>query len=364
MHAADERIRIAIAVGDTVGHASTALAIAEAFRDRHADVDVLFLGTSDSLAASVLAREGAAFVAVPGGPLRRAGPQTIATSVVRTVDGVRVARAALNARGSRLAFGVGGFATGSVLIAARTIGAATAIHEANVEPGLANVLLAPIVDRVYLAHAGTRLRGLETGTPVRKVIAAVGVRHRQPPGGTLRVLITTGSRGDAWLAERVPPLLHELRRKGVGVEVMQQIGDGDAPTLVEQYATMDIPARTAAMLDMSEAYAWADVAIARAGANTIAELSITGVPAALVPLADASANHQEANARSWAAAGAGVVAPEDEAFGAAITAWLAAMATRPEMWQAASAAAQRIARPDAARRIADDCDDLMRRSRL
>jgi len=348
--------RVALAVGDTAGHAYPALAIAEAFLRRDPGAQVAFFGTPDSIAAGILAREGQTVVPVPGAALRRSGRRAQAHAVLVTLGAIRVARSALVARRARIVIGFGGFASGGVLLAARTLKLFTAIHESNVEPGLANRWLQHVVHRVYVAHAQSTLTGFHVGMPVRSAIARLATEARRPPAGTLRVLILTGSRGAGFLGTVMPDVLRPVVASGIAVEVLQQIHDDEALTLAARYASLDIAARLVPFLeDMQTAYGWADVAIARGGASTLAELAVAGVPAAIVPLADAAADHQTSNTQPWVAAGAGPAVPESAASAAALTAWLAQMASQPSAWRAASEGARTLASPGAANRLVEDC---------
>ena len=351
-------LRVALVVGDTAGHTYPALAVADACRARNADAEILFLGTSDSVAASIVDQAGEQFVPVPGSPIRNAGIAGLARAAWRTTQSITVARRILVDHRSQLAMGFGGFASGGVIIAARTLGLPTAILEANVELGLANRWLRPWVDRVFLGLGAPHASII--GVPVRPSVVALADAPPHPPHDALRILVVSGSRGADLFADRLPPVLQRLVSLGIHVEVWQQAA---APDVVrERYAALEIDARIDQFVDdIAGAYAWADVAIARGGASTIAELAIAGLPALLVPLADASANHQAANTDLWQRAGAGLAMAEHRWSDDAAVEWLHAMAADKSSWQASSLAARQLARPDAAQRIADACAALVRR---
>jgi UDP-N-acetylglucosamine--N-acetylmuramyl-(pentapeptide) pyrophosphoryl-undecaprenol N-acetylglucosamine transferase len=358
--------RLLIAVGPTAGHVYPALAIAEAYRARCPDVDVWFAGAVDALAARLLGRWGYALEPVSGSPLVNAGLGARLAAAGRVVTGLAQARRLLRARRTRLVLGVGGYASGAILLAARTMGARVAIHEANVVPGLANRLLAPFAHRVYLGSAATAraFAGrdlLVTGHPVRAAIAALAGAPRTPPerARPARVLVLSSTRGEQFLAERVPALLAVVERRGVAVEVLHQSGQLAAEAVAHTYRLAGVKATVAPYLDeIASAYRWADVVIARAGAGTIAEVAAAGVPALLVPLTDASGDHQAANAGAVATAGAGVVVREAEWRCERLAAQVVEL-LGPAAWTTAAAAARRLARPDAAARIVADCESLM-----
>jgi UDP-N-acetylglucosamine--N-acetylmuramyl-(pentapeptide) pyrophosphoryl-undecaprenol N-acetylglucosamine transferase len=357
---------VLIAVGATAGHVYPALAIADAYRARCPDVDVRFAGVADPLPARLLAAHGQALQPVSSSPLVGVGMAGQLAALARVVRGLAQARRLLRAQGARLVLGLGGYASGSILLAARTLGARVAIHEANVVPGRANRLLAPFAHRVYLgfATAAPALRNrdpLVTGHPVRAAIAALAPVRREAPGRDrpARVLVLNSTRGERFFAERVPSLLAALDRRGVAVEARHQSGQVAVDDVALAYRRAGVKAAVAPYLEEIAAdYRWADLVIARAGAGTIAETAAAGLPALLVPLTDASADHQAANAAAVAAAGAAITVREAD--------WqcdsLAAQATallRPAAWTAAAAAARGLARPDAAARIVADCEASM-----
>lgn len=349
-------LRLALVVGDTAGHTHPALAVAEAI-SRHAPAaNVIFLGTADSVAASIVMRAGHRFIPVPGSPIRRATLAGLARAATHTMQSIAMSRRILADHHTQLVMGFGGFASGGVLLAARSLKLPTAILEANVDVGLANRWLRPWVTRVF---QGLGPSPSSTGVPIRASIETETAMHRSSPHVPLRVLVTSGSRGSDFFSERVPLALAQLSALGIRTQVRQQ-SNSPGP-LRERYAALKIDATIDAFVDdVGVAYAWADVAIARGGASTIAELAAASVPALIVPLADASANHQEANAVLWHRAGAGVAIPERDWRDDTAVAWLRAMATDESSWRAHSQAARTLARPNAAVDIATACLRLIR----
>jgi UDP-N-acetylglucosamine--N-acetylmuramyl-(pentapeptide) pyrophosphoryl-undecaprenol N-acetylglucosamine transferase len=360
------RRRLLIAVGPTAGHVYPALAIAEAYRARHPDVEVRFAGAVDALAARLLGRAGYALESVSGSQLVNVGLGARLAAAGRVVKGLAQARRLLRAPRTRLVLGVGGYASGAILIAARTLGARVAIHEANVVPGLANRLLAPFAHRVYLGSAAAvpAFAGrdpLVTGHPVRAGIAALAAERRAAPGRDrpTRVLVLSSTRGERFLADRAPELLAAVERRGVAVEVLHQSGRLPADAVANGYRRAGVKATVAPYLDeIASAYRWADVVVARSGAGTIAEVAAAGVPALLVPLTDAPGDHQAANAAAFAAAGAGLAVRETDWQRDPLAARVAAL-LGGGAWTSAAAAARGLARPDAAARIVADCELAM-----
>jgi UDP-N-acetylglucosamine--N-acetylmuramyl-(pentapeptide) pyrophosphoryl-undecaprenol N-acetylglucosamine transferase len=363
----EPRRPIAIVFGPTAGHVYPALAIADAYRRAASGVDVLFIGAASGPACALLDAMGEQMAMVAGSALRGVGVADKLRAVPRVVVGIVQARRVLRAHGTRLVLGLGGYASGGVLLGARTLGLRTAIHEANVVPGLANRLLAPLAHRVYLGQAAARdafavSRRLVTGHPVRADIAAMAGAARLAPHRhrALRVLVTSGSRGMGFLVERVPDLLREVERQGVTVEALHQAGDADVQPIRFAYRRAGVKATiTPYYTDIASVYRVADFAIARAGAGTVAELAAAGLPALLVPLADVADDHQAANARIFTEAGAGLTVREADWDARTLGARVAALLGDTAAWTAASDAARGRAVPDAAQRIVADCEAEM-----
>jgi UDP-N-acetylglucosamine--N-acetylmuramyl-(pentapeptide) pyrophosphoryl-undecaprenol N-acetylglucosamine transferase len=359
--------RIALAVGDTPGHFYPALAVVEAFQRRVGNADVVFLGPR-GVGAELAARGGFQYRAVSGSPLARASPSARIAAAGRTLIGIAQARRALRKFRTNLVLGFGGYASGAVVLAARTLGVPSMIHEANVDPGIANRLLARVADRVYLNHAAAARRFPSrrtrvTGWPVRAAVRALADLPRDPLDGgrTARVLVFTGSRGGAFFAREVPGLLARVAAEGRMLQVHHQSGEAAAAALSDAYAGAGIGARVSPFIDdLPAAYRWADVVIARAGAGTLAELAVVGLPSLLVPLADAANDHQRGNAAWFAAEGAALWTPERDWDAPALAGWLAQVLGDPASWNALSASARRLAVPDAADTVVGDCEERMR----
>jgi len=359
--------RIAFAVGDTAGHVRPALAIAEAYDSLPLDVDVRLFAAPGGPASRLAAAAGRPLETVSASALARASPWARIAALARVARGVPAARGLLSSAGTRLVIGTGGYASGAVLLAARSLGLATAVVEPNVTPGLANKLLRPWVERVYVSSdAGARfftpVKTLVAGTPVSP---ALTVRFRTAkaapaPDGPIHVLVISASRGERFLGAEVPALLANIQRLGIRLQAWHQSGSLDASMLEREYERQQVQATVTPFLDdMAQAYEWAHFVIGRAGAGTLAELAITGLPALLIPLADAASDHQSANAADYAAAGAGFWVREAAWDRETVARQVAHVLSSPDSWNVMSMAARQAARPDAAATIVADCERLM-----
>jgi UDP-N-acetylglucosamine--N-acetylmuramyl-(pentapeptide) pyrophosphoryl-undecaprenol N-acetylglucosamine transferase len=356
-----------IAVGHTAGHVYPALAVADAFRAAFPDVEVRFAGTTDGPAGRLLAARGFALDRVDSSPFGNVKPLGRLAAVPRIMAGIAQARRLLVASGSRLVLGFGGYASGPVLLAGRSLGLRLAIHEANAVPGIANRILAPVVHRIYLGTAVVapkfpRRRRVVTGHPVRADMAELGVVPRMTPerNRAVRVLVMSGTRSAAFLAARVPDLLAELERRGPVIEVLHQSGEHTPNELAHAYRRVGVKATVVPYLDdIASAFRAADLLIAPSGAGVVAEAAVAGVPTLYVALGDAAGDHQAANALAAAAAGAGLAVRESEWQGETLDAKVAALLADGKAWTAMTMAARRLAVPNAAERIVVDCEALM-----
>jgi UDP-N-acetylglucosamine--N-acetylmuramyl-(pentapeptide) pyrophosphoryl-undecaprenol N-acetylglucosamine transferase len=265
----------------------------------------------------------------------------------------------------QLILGLGSYASAAVMLAAWALGIPRVIHEQNVIPGLTNRLLGHIVNRVAVSFAESaayfpRGKAVVTGNPVRPAICQIR-GHRHEPNGRFHLLVFGGSQGAHHLNVAILDALPELVDVQKSLWVVHQTGSNDLASVQKVYAEGGYPGVVQAYLqDMAAAYHAADLAICRAGATTIAELTVTGTPAVLVPFPHAANNHQEHNARIMAAAGAAEVI-QDQLLGGS----LLAERIRHYLWHpetVAEMAARSLAqgKPDAATRVAQLCLELCR----
>jgi UDP-N-acetylglucosamine--N-acetylmuramyl-(pentapeptide) pyrophosphoryl-undecaprenol N-acetylglucosamine transferase len=362
--------RIAIAGGGTAGHVQPALAVAEAYRSALPDVDILFLGTPDGAESRLVPAHGYRLATVTAAPFFGVGTAGRLRSVTALMAGAVQARRVLRAEGSELVLGFGNFASAGALLGARTIGLRTVIHEANAVAGVANRLLGRLVDRVLLGFAEAapafplRTTAL-TGTPVRAAVRALaGARAEPRAPGPVRVLVVGGSQGSPFLNANVPGVVVRVARRGVPLEVRHQTGRGDPAQVRAAYQRGGVAADVQTSFDdVTAAYRWADLAIACAGAITLAELAIAALPALLVPLATAALDHQRANARAFAVVTGAWWTGEDAWDAAVAEERLAVLVASAGERRAAAARMAAAARPDAAHAVVAACESLLTATR-
>jgi UDP-N-acetylglucosamine--N-acetylmuramyl-(pentapeptide) pyrophosphoryl-undecaprenol N-acetylglucosamine transferase len=358
-------VNVVIAGGGTGGHVTPALALARRLTDDHG-ARVRFVGSETGYESTMVPAAGFEFRGIPVAPLHRELSLRAARAPFVALRSIGRARSFV--KGADVVVGVGGYASVPAGLAARRERMPLVLHEQNAIPSLSNRLLARAAATIgtTFASAEARFPGgahvVHTGNPVRAAIVDATARKRslaaeareafrlRPDVGT--VLVVGGSQGALHLDRVVADALPALATRPVQLVVVA----GRAHVSVVAAAAERGPAPTihvAPFLDRIElAYAVADLAVARAGAGTVAELAVCGVPAVFVPYPHAAAKHQEENARELVAFGAAdLVLDRDlspERFVACILDLMADEGRRRKMREAM----RRWARPDADVRLA------------
>ena len=355
--------RLALAVGDTAGHVTPALAVAHAYASLFPQCDIRFFVAGDGAGHWLIERAGYPVDRVPGSAFARSTKMQQAVGLLRSTHGVLRARTILRANETRLVIGTGGFGSVGAILAAHTLGLGTALVEPNVEPGLANRMLGRVVSRAFVAFDETARafppgRACRTGIPTPDLPSA-SYERRRPALPLVKLLITTGSRGEAFFIDRGPELASSLVGLGFSVRVLHQAGT-HRETVARAYQERNVDAEVLDFVtDMAAAMRDADVVVARAGAGTIAEIAGARVPALLVPLGDAAHDHQTVNAGAMVARGAAIAVQEPEWRSDAVAQCLVDWLSDEERWRVAVDAVGALAAPEAAARVVEECERLM-----
>lgn len=351
---------IMIVAGGTGGHVFPGLAVAGVLRDRARAV--VWMGSHKGLEARLVPQAGIEIEWITVTGLRGRGIAAWLVAPFRLILAVGQALAAVRRRRPAAVLGMGGFVSGPGGVAAWLTGRPLLIHEQNATAGTTNRLLARLTRHVFEAFPDSfprRCAAELIGNPVRASILGLPApaqrfEARATQGGPYRVLVIGGSQGARRLNEIVPAAVARLPR-ALELTIWHQAGGAGIDATREHYTRAQCAARLEAFIeDMAEAYAWADIVICRAGALTIAELAAAGVGAVLIPYPFAADDHQQKNAASFAANGAGIVIPETELDAERLAAELArALDGATALRMAELARAQ--ARPQAAAELADAC---------
>lgn len=354
--------------GGTGGHVYPALAVAdELVRHGHPPDEIRFVGARRGIEAVAVPAAGFALDMLPGRGLRRRRTLAAARDNLLAVGGA--ARALLAARRilrrarPRVVLGVGGYASLPCVLAARLQRIPTVVHEQNAAPGLANRLAVRLGATAAVSLPGTPLAGaVLTGNPVRRVIADV---HRRPDPDRPVLLVFGGSLG-AWRLNESALGLYDRWRARRDITVVLVTGRRDHADCTRRLAEVHRPDDQLHFTlveyeeHMERQYERATVAVTRAGAVTVAELAVVGLPAVLVPLPGAPDDHQTRNAETVAAAGGAVVVPDAEASAERLATELDRLLTDPAGLDTMSRAARTLGRPDAAARVATLVEETAR----
>ncbi|WP_022659329.1 undecaprenyldiphospho-muramoylpentapeptide beta-N-acetylglucosaminyltransferase [Desulfovibrio desulfuricans] len=343
---------IILTTGGTGGHIFPALAVAEELRRRNPNASLLFVGSLYGPEERLMRQAGIPFEGLPVRGLLGRGFKAVGAGAQMALA-VGKAVGILHRFKPDVVAGFGGYAAFAPMLAARILGVPGVLHEQNAIAGASNRFLARLARRVCISLPNTSGFDMKkcvfTGNPVRAAVSAVGQvdRHRQ----TRRLLVMGGSQGAHALNAFMLENLAEFR--GAGVEIRHQTGITDEGSVRAAYVAADYaPECVSAFIDdMAGAYAWADVALCRAGASTVAELCAAGLPSVLVPFPYAIHDHQTRNAEVLTRSGAAVLVPEGRMAVQHMSDILLRLLTMPGEREPMTAAALAAARPDAAARV-------------
>ncbi len=357
-------LRVLLAGGGTGGHLFPGIAVAEEIRARGGEV--LFVGTAQGLEARVLPAQGWPLELIRVQGLVRTGWRQRLRFLADAPGTVRQVHRLLSRFRPRVVVGVGGYASGPVVLTAAARRVPTAILEQNSVPGLTNRILGRLVKEIYTAFEQSQRwfpakRVVELGNPVRRDIVERLQDLAPPPprpDGRVRLLAFGGSQGARFLNEILMKAAPRLA--GSPVSLVHQTGEADYERVCEAYRAAGFAAEVTPFIeDMAARYAVADLVLCRAGATTLAELAIAGRPAVLVPFPYATHDHQVQNARALERRGAALCRTQHQLDGAALAALVEELASEPDRRARMGAAMRALARPAAAAAVVDRLQGLV-----
>lgn len=361
--AADPR-PVLIMAGGTGGHIFPGLAVAEALRQQ--GIAVAWLGAAGGMEERVVPGYDIPFYPLSVGGWRGKGWRTRLLAPFVLLRAVAMAARQLRRIHPCSVLSMGGFAAGPGGLAAWCLRRPMLVHEQNRIPGVTNKFLARRAQRVLVgfadAFAGTHVAAQWVGNPVRADIAALPRPAQRFAGRDrgLRVLVLGGSQGALALNQQLPRALARQADADT-LQIHHQCGGKGLDDARDAYAEAGLQARVEAFIeDMAAAYAWADLAVCRAGALTLAELCAAGVASLLVPFPHAVDDHQTRNAEALVAADAARVVAESDFETDALDAQLAPLLDGRERLLRMAETARELAQPQAADTIAAQCLEVVR----
>jgi UDP-N-acetylglucosamine--N-acetylmuramyl-(pentapeptide) pyrophosphoryl-undecaprenol N-acetylglucosamine transferase len=356
-----------VAGGGTGGHVTMALALGEQIAA--GGEDVLFIGATRGLEVKLVPKAGFELVQLPAQPLlgRRLAARVFGTAALGAATLRAVAL--LRRRETDLVISVGGYAAAPAAAAAVLLRIPLFVVEPNAIPGRTNRALARFATHVFTAFEAAapvfaatcgNARVSSPGAPLRRALleAFANAPPRRRPALPLRLLVVGGSQGARQINEGMMEALRHLDPQRI--EIFHQTGSADRERVAAAYTKAGFHAEVVDFEPSLPArYAWADVGLCRAGALTVAEVALAGLPSLLVPYPYAADDHQRANARALAEAGAARMLDPTDFDGKQVADALSALCERPETLVSMGAAARSIARPDAAATIVHDARALI-----
>ena len=267
--------------------------------------------------------------------------------------------------GPDIVLGVGGYASGPVVLAAWAMGYRTAIHEQNAFPGLSNRILGRVVDCAFISFAASdrhfpRQKSVLTGNPIRQMIRLETRAREGGPEAKFTLFIFGGSQGAHRLNLAMTEALGHLQDCRARLQFIHQTGDKDYPEVLEAYRREGFTAEVHPFIhDMDRAYAAADLVLCRAGASTLFELMTMGKAAILVPYPYAANDHQTLNARVLMDAGAALMVTNGDLNGARLSEMLVQLCKNPDRLRKMGERASALAKPAAAETIVKLCYEMV-----
>jgi UDP-N-acetylglucosamine--N-acetylmuramyl-(pentapeptide) pyrophosphoryl-undecaprenol N-acetylglucosamine transferase len=311
-----------IACGGTGGHLFPGIAVAEVLRERGHEV-MLFVSEKEVDALALSGHSDFHYEKLPTVGLPSPFSPAILGFLRRFNESLSLCRSIYGKFKPQVVLGMGGFTSTAPILAGRMRGVATFIHESNAIPGKANRLTARIARAVLLgfkecAPFFPRARTEVTGTPIRTELQRMDRHVAREKLGLQRDLVTLlvmgGSQGASGINQAVIKSLSSLH--DVPLQVIHLSGVRDERLMVDNYQRENIPAFVAPFHHhMEEAYSAADIAVARSGAASLAELAFFSLPGILIPFPYAADDHQTRNAEIFSRAGAAIILKESELSG-------------------------------------------------
>ena len=365
-------MKILIAGGGTGGHFFSGVAVGEAFLARDGESRIIYVGTKNGIEARVGPEQGldVRFIDVAG--IKGKGRSARVKALLKLPLSLLQSVGLILKERPDVVMGVGGYASGPLVLAARLLGCRTGIVEQNSVAGATNKILGKVVHRVFLAfeeaaHAFPAHKIQVTGNPIReRVVQLLQLESTGTVGlgNRFKLLVLGGSQGARAINEAMMNIggavTPEFKAK---LHVVHQTGEADEARVRAAYDVSGVSAEVEPFIHgMAEAYRAADLVLCRAGALTVSELSMSTRGSVLVPYPHAIYNHQELNAKALVDAGAGEMILEKDLTPEVVAATLQRLDGDRKGLQHMAWKAGSLARPEAATEVVDAMYSLLGRA--
>lgn len=354
-------MRLIMAGGGTGGHLFPGLAVAREFERRDAQAEILFVGSRFGIESRVIPNTAFALETLPIRGLKGRGVRGLVQVLYGLPMSVWYSLAIIRRFRPQCIIGLGGYASGPLLVAGVLRRIRCAVMEQNLRPGITNRVLGWVVDRVFTSYSESaayfrRSKVRLTGTPIRW--SHLPQRER---GHKFTLLIFGGSAGAHHINVTVLEALAFLGELARELRIIHQTGETDAEAVRQAYRSLPCEAQVTPFIhEMDRAYSAADLIVCRAGASTLAEIAVFGKPAILVPYPFAAHDHQRLNAQALKDAGAAEMILDRDLSGERLGELLGELYRDRKRLEHMGRAVQQRGMPDAAHRIVDECYALVR----
>ena len=347
-----------VMAGGTGGHVFPGLAVADKLKAQ--DWQVSWLGTKDRMEAQLVPEHGYEIDFIDIAGVRGNGIKRLLMAPFRVIKSIIQARKVLKKHNVSLVLGMGGFASGPGGIAAWMMGIPVILHEQNAAAGLTNRILSRFSKKVLMGFSGafTGKKAVLVGNPVREQLLQLPQKRISPEKSPLKVLVIGGSLGAQVLNSLLPKVFSRFDNSQL--KVLHQSGKGNDESLKAAYQNISLDVDVQAFIrDMDDAYNWADLVICRAGALTVAEVAVVGLPAIFVPLPHAVDDHQTKNAQQLLKKEAAVLIPQNELNEDKISDYLLTFSQNRALLEKMSKNSRKAAIIDATERLVSICNQFV-----
>ena len=358
-------MKIIVSGGGTGGHIYPALTLINAIKNKRADAEFLYVGTEKGLEADIVPKAGINFTALKleGGLERHFTLENISRAA-NAIWSIKRASDIIKDFKPSAVVGTGGYVCGPILLAASLMKVPTLIQEQNAVAGVTNKILSKFVDKIAVGTQDALKnfpadKTIYTGNPIRAEVLKGkkedGLKEFDFTADKPIVLISGGSRGARSINNAMIDVLKSAVQKN-SAQFLHVTGKGEFDSVTKRLTdVLDAPNIKVVpyLYNMPQAMAMADLAIFRAGATGLAELTARGIPAILIPYPYAAENHQEFNARALVEAGAARMILNKDLTAELLQKNLDELLTSPEKLKSMAAASLSLGKPHAADEIAD-----------
>ena len=366
-------MNIIFTCGGTGGHINPAIAVANIWKERYPDSNILFIGAKDRMEEELVPKAGYKLHTIPASGMSRErswnGVKHNVQAISYVLQAVKECKKVIREFKADVVVGTGGYASFPALLAATKLKVPTCVHEANAMPGLTTRMIADRVDRVLTCfpESAKHYRHPEkvetVGMPVRKeFIYTKKADARKELGLDERPLIVSafGSQGAKAMNEAVADLFKLEKEAGYPFQHIHATGSYGWDWMPQRVRNFGVDPSEKKGITMQEyiynmptIMAAADIFISRAGASSCNEIAASGTPCILIPSPNVTDNHQEKNARALSDKGAAVLILESECTAQRLMDEIKALLDSDLRQQQMTAALQKMSVPDSAERLCD-----------